>query len=188
MFPIRVPPTSLDKSVAAEIAKHTDCRFEEIASFLKWGADEHLLIAAAALYWVTSRKGTATQRTTGNHLLALSLVTSGIPHLLKPAFNQRRPDRMTIRGHLKGVPLSGRANDAFPSGHAVHMGALASAACDFSKPAKTIAWTSAIGLSLSRIGLMAHWTSDVVIGFATGFTLDRILRRFTGYPGERENG
>lgn len=188
MFPIRVPPTNLDKSVAAGIAQRTDADFEETASFLTWGADEHLLIAAAALYWVASRKGTATQRTTGNHLLALSFVTGAIPHVLKHAFDQRRPDRMTIRGHLRGVPLSGRANDAFPSGHAVHMGALASAACDFSNPAKTIAWTSAIGLSLSRIALMAHWTSDVVIGFVTGFTLDRIVRRFTGYPSERENG
>lgn len=188
MFPIRVPPTNLDKSVAAGIAQRTDADFEEIASFLTWGADEHLLIAAAALYWVASRKGTATQRTIGNHLLALSFVTGAIPHVPKYAFDQRRPDRMTIRGHLRGVPLSGRANDAFPSGHAVHMGALASAACDFPKPAKTIAWTSAISLSLSRIALMAHWTSDVVIGFATGFTLDRIVRRFTGYPSERENG
>ena len=34
---------------------------------------------------------------------------------------------MTLIGHINGVPVSGKSRDAFPSGHAVHIGALASA-------------------------------------------------------------
>lgn len=185
MFPIRVRPSQFDSTVAAEVARRTDPPLEEAASFLTWGADEHLLIATAAAFWVMSRRGPAAQRTLGTHLLALSVSAGILPHFLKHAFNQRRPDRLTVEGHLRGVPISGRANDAFPSGHAVHMGALASAACDFPQPARTLAWASAIGLSLSRIALLAHWTSDVVVGFAGGFALDRLLRRLTGYPGSR---
>lgn len=188
MFPIRVPPTDIDQALADAVARHTRPPIEEVSSAVTWGADEHLLIAAAAIYWIASRSGPRRRRTTGNHLLALSVASGVIPHLLKHLFNQRRPDRLTAIAHMHGVPLSGKAEDAFPSGHAVHMGALASAACDFSQPAKTLGWTTSLGLSLTRIGILAHWTSDVVVGFVGGFALDRLLRRLTGYPGAGGDG
>jgi hypothetical protein len=47
---------------------------------------------------------------------------------LETAFGQTRPDRRTVIGHARGIPFSGKREDAFPSGHALHMGALASAA------------------------------------------------------------
>jgi membrane-associated phospholipid phosphatase len=183
MFPIRVPPTDLDQSLADAVARNTRPPIEEVSSALTWGADEHLLVAAAAIYWIASRSGSLRRRARGKHLLALSVASGVAPHLMKHLFNQRRPDRVTAIGHLHGVPLSGKAEDAFPSGHAVHMGALASAACDFSQPAKIVAWTASIGLSVTRIGILAHWTSDVIVGFVGGFAIDRLLRRLTGYPG-----
>lgn len=183
MFPIRVPPTDIDQSLADAVARNTRAPIEGVSSAITWGADEHLLVAAAAIYWLASRSGPRQRRTTGNHLLALSVASGVAPHLLKHLFNQRRPDRLTAIGHLHGVPLSGNADDAFPSGHAVHMGALASAACDFPQPAKIVTWAASIGLSVTRIGILAHWTSDVVVGFVGGFAIDRLLRRLTCYPG-----
>ena len=47
---------------------------------------------------------------------------------MKRFIDQERPDRLTIKGHLRGIPLSGKSEDAFPSGHALHVGGLASAA------------------------------------------------------------
>jgi membrane-associated phospholipid phosphatase len=188
MFPIHVSPLPLDQSIAASVAHRTNPASEELASFLTWGADEHLLIAGAAAFWFLSRSGSQRDRTAGTHLLTLAFVSGVAPHLTKRLFNQRRPDRLTAIGHVRGVPISGRANDAFPSGHAVHMGALASAACEFPPKAKNVAWTAAVGLSLTRIAILAHWTSDVMIGFVSGFMLDRLLRRLTGYPGGREGG
>ncbi|MDB5621159.1 MAG: hypothetical protein JWQ24_5397, partial [Tardiphaga sp.] len=44
-----------------------------------------------------------------------------------------------------------------------------------------LAWTAAIGLSLTRIVVLAHWTSDVIVGFAGGFIVERFLRILTGY-------
>jgi undecaprenyl-diphosphatase len=35
---------------------------------------------------------------------------------MKTTIDQTRPDRLTVRGHWRGVLLSGRARDAFPSG------------------------------------------------------------------------
>jgi hypothetical protein len=51
----------------------------------------------------------------------LAGASAAVPHFAKRVFNQIRPDRLTMYGHWRGVPLSGKARDAFPSGHAVHM-------------------------------------------------------------------
>ncbi|WP_349509785.1 MULTISPECIES: phosphatase PAP2 family protein [Bradyrhizobium] len=40
----------------------------------------------------------------------------------------------------------------------------------------------AVGLSLSRVVILTHWASDVVIGFALGAMVERIVRLWTGYP------
>jgi undecaprenyl-diphosphatase len=87
-----------------------------------------------------------------------------------------------VIGHVHGVSFSGRREDAFPSGHALHMGALASAAGALpAGPRRTIR-ALAVGLSLTRIVVLAHWASDVVAGFALGTILERLLRSWTGYP------
>ncbi|WP_349629138.1 phosphatase PAP2 family protein [Bradyrhizobium sp. USDA 3458] len=39
----------------------------------------------------------------------------------------------------------------------------------------------AVGLSLTRIAILAHWASDVVAGFALGAILERVLRLWTDY-------
>jgi undecaprenyl-diphosphatase len=183
MRPVTVPPATYDREIASAVAQHTNPAFEQAAQALTWGADEHILIAAAAAFWLFTRRDTPQIRTASTHLLATSVITGILPHALKHAFNQRRPDRLTAIGHLHGVPISGRPNDAFPSGHAVHMGALAGAASAFPKPYRELTWSAAIGLSLTRIAVLAHWSSDVVAGFVGGFLIERLVRRWTGYGG-----
>lgn len=185
MLPIRVQPASFDRDIAKTIDDHTDRVDENIAQALTWAGDEHILIAAAFGLWLISRGSSPRFRTAANQLLAAAAVTGAVPHLAKHAFNQRRPDRLTVIGHLHGVPIQGRANDAFPSGHAMHMGALASAASEFPRPLKAATWTATIGISLTRIFTLAHWTSDVIVGFASGFVIERALRRLTGYGREK---
>jgi hypothetical protein len=68
------------------------------------------------------------------------------------------------------------SDDAFPSGHAMHMGALAGAASAFVSPYRQTAWAAAIGISVTRVLVLAHWTSDVAVGFAGGFAIERLLR------------
>ncbi|MCC8954896.1 phosphatase PAP2 family protein, partial [Bradyrhizobium sp. Pear77] len=46
----------------------------------------------------------------------------------------------------------------------------------------------AVGLSLTRIAVLAHWASDVIAGFALGAGLERLLRLWTGYPGDDPRG
>jgi hypothetical protein len=181
-LPINVRPTGPDVAIARAVARETEPAPEEIARALTWGADEKVLLVLAAVGWLASRgRGEPLQRA-GNHALLVSVAASLLPHVLKTAFNQTRPDRMTIRGHLHGVSFSGKPEDAFPSGHAVHMGALASAAGTLPPGSRRAIQTLAVGLSLTRIVVLAHWASDVVAGFALGAVLERLLRLWTGYP------
>ncbi|MBR0821557.1 phosphatase PAP2 family protein [Bradyrhizobium liaoningense] len=173
---VTVKPTRIDVAIANEIADHTNVELEEIAEALTWGADEHVLLALAASGWLYGRLQPAEERRAANHILAVSLMTAILPHLLKSAFDQVRPDRLTVRGHRRGVPFSGRSRDAFPSGHAMHMGALASAAGLLPPARRRLVRSIAVSLSLTRVALLAHWASDVVVGFTLGIVIERLLR------------
>jgi undecaprenyl-diphosphatase len=110
---------------------------------------------------------------TSSHLLAVAIATAALPHLIKAEVNQERPDRSAIIGHWRGIPFSGRASDAFPSGHALHMGAIASAATLFPRKTRHAIWAVAGVVTATRIVLLAHWFTDVVAGLALGFAVER---------------
>jgi undecaprenyl-diphosphatase len=131
--------TVLDKWIAGRVADHTREPAEAFSQVLTWGGDEHVICAALAAFWVYSQYTRRHERV-ATHLVAVCIASAGIPHVLKRAFNQRRPDRMTLFGHLRGIPLSGRADDAFPSGHAVHIGPLMSAASQLPPKTRRLIW------------------------------------------------
>jgi hypothetical protein len=133
---VTVRPTNTDISIARAVAAHTNPRAEKIAEGLTWGADEHILCALAAGWWIYTRDRSENQRRAANHILITTLVSSALPHLLKNVFDQERPDRLTVRG-----------------------GALV----------------------LTRVVLLAHWASDVVVGLLVGTCVERMLRPVTGY-------
>lgn len=178
----RIRPTSIDRRIAQQIAARARPLPEEIEKTLTWGADEHLLLGCAAAAWIVATAFRSPLRPAAGHLLIVAVATAAAPHVLKTTFDQVRPDRVTVKGHLHGIPLSGDSLDAFPSGHAVHMGALASAATVLPPRYKIPIWSVALGLSATRIAILAHWVSDVVAGFAIGIVVERIVRRFTEYP------
>jgi membrane-associated phospholipid phosphatase len=178
---ITVPPTAADIAIAKTIASRTTPPTEEVAGFLTWGADEHVLSALAATWWLYTRGENIHKRRAADHVLLTTVVAIVLPHLFKAVFDQERPDRLTVRGHRHGVPISGNALDAFPSGHALHVGALASAASCLPKRQRNLVWLAGAGLVATRIVLLAHWTSDVLAGLAIGAATERLLRRFTGF-------
>jgi membrane-associated phospholipid phosphatase len=181
-LPITVRPTKADVVIARAIARATASAPEEIARVLTWGADEKVLLVLAAAGWLASRGRGESQRRAGNHALLITVAATLLPHGLKVLFDQTRPDRRTVIGHVHGISFSGKREDAFPSGHALHMGALASAAGALPAGPRRAIRALAVGLSLTRILVLAHWASDVVAGFALGAVLERLLRLWTGYP------
>jgi membrane-associated phospholipid phosphatase len=180
-----VRPTAADIEIANSIAAHTDVPAEHAAGALTWAADEHILMVLAVGWWAYSRGQQPRQRTAADHVLITTLVTAALPHLLKTVFDQRRPDRLTVRGHWRGIPLSGNSMDAFPSGHALHIGALASAASELPRKERNFIWAIGTGLVATRVLLLAHWASDVVAGLAIGLLTERLVRRWTGYGQSR---
>jgi membrane-associated phospholipid phosphatase len=177
LFTVR--PTRVDEEVAGAVAAHTDRRFEDVARVVTWGADEHVLIAAAAAAWLLTRDSNEQTRRLGTHFLACTLAAALVPHILKAFVDQERPDRLTVQGHLRGIPFSGKENDAFPSGHALHVGALASAATLLPPGIRGAIWTAGAILAATRVVLLAHWVSDVFAGLGLGALLERGIRLFT---------
>jgi membrane-associated phospholipid phosphatase len=177
----RVRPTRADIHIANAVSEYTNPKAETAAKVLTWGADEHLLCALAAGWWLYCRSRGPRARRNSDHILLTTVAASVIPHVLKTIFDQERPDRLTIHGHQHGVPFSGKPYDAFPSGHAIHVGALASAATVLPSAIRNLVWSLGTGLVLTRVILLAHWMSDVVIGLAIGALTERLLRFWTGY-------
>ncbi|MGY3696109.1 membrane-associated phospholipid phosphatase [Bradyrhizobium sp. USDA 3240] len=182
IFPITVRPTAADAAIARVISRNTAPAPEAIARGLTWGADEKVLLVLAAAGWIASRGHDTSLQRAGNHALLVTIAASLLPHGLKLLFNQTRPDRLTVVGHAHGISVSGNREDAFPSGHALHMGALASAAGTLPAGARRATQAVAVALSVTRVLVLAHWSSDVVAGFALGAVLERLLRFWTGYP------
>jgi membrane-associated phospholipid phosphatase len=170
------------RPIARAVARNTDPRTEWVARGLTWGADEKLLLALASIAWLATRAKGEPLRRAGNHALLVTVAASLLPHAMKSLVEQVRPDRRTVLGHVHGVSFSGKRDDAFPSGHALHMGALASAANTMPAAPRRAAYAAAIGLSLTRILVLAHWASDVLAGFLLGALLEQMLRLWTGYP------
>ncbi|MGZ3699609.1 MAG: phosphatase PAP2 family protein [Bdellovibrionota bacterium] len=181
-FPITVRPTKVDVAVARIIARDTGPALEKVARVLTWGADEKVLLVLAAAGWLASRGRGEPLRRAGNHAVLVAVAASLLPHGMKLLFDQTRPDRRTVLGHAHGISFSGRREDAFPSGHALHMGALASATGPLPAGPRRAIRMFAVGLSLTGVVVLAHWVSDVVAGFSLGAMLERLLRLWTGYP------
>jgi undecaprenyl-diphosphatase len=180
--PFTVRPTNADVAIARTIARDTAPVPEEVARAVTWGADEKVLLVLAAMGWLASRGCDEPVRRAGNHTLLVTIAASLAPHAMKTLFDQTRPDRRTVVGHVHGISFSGKRDDSFPSGHALHMGALASAAGALPAGPRRAIRALAVGLSLTRVVVLAHWASDVLAGFALGAVLERLLRVWTGYP------
>ena len=183
-LPVTIRPTRTDVAIAHAVARSTRRAPERIARGLTWGGDEKILLVLAAAGWIASRGGSESLRRAGDHALLVTVAASLLPHAMKSLFDQTRPDRRTVLGHVHGVSFSGKRDDAFPSGHALHMGALASAAGTLPARPRRAIRTLAVVLSLTRVAVLAHWASDVVAGFVLGAVLERLLRPWTGYPAE----
>jgi membrane-associated phospholipid phosphatase len=179
---VNVRPTKPDVLIARTVARNTNHSAEVISRGLTWGADEKILLLLATAGWVATRGRSQQLQRAGNHALLVAVTASLIPHGMKSIFDQTRPDRKTVLGHVHGVSFSGKRDDSFPSGHALHMGALASAAGTLPPLPRRAIRTLAVGLTLTRIVVLAHWASDVAAGFALGALSERLLRFWTGYP------
>jgi undecaprenyl-diphosphatase len=123
---------------------------------------------------LVSRFGDTNDRENADYLVLNVIASAVLPHLFKGVVDQQRPDRR-VHGFRDGIPKSGNAYDAFPSGHAVHVGALASAASRLFPRWRWLAWSAGLAVASTRVALLAHWLSDVLVGLTIGALLERGL-------------
>jgi undecaprenyl-diphosphatase len=173
-------PTPADIALARVISRHVTQTIERPSQTLTLLADERFLLLAAGGIWLAARLGDGTQRRHANHLALSVLATSLLPHLMKGMVAQERPDRAVVHGFRHGIPRSGNAYDAFPSGHAVHVGAIASALSWMHPRWTPIVWSVGGLIAATRVVLLAHWLSDVLVGLATGVAIERTIRLLSG--------
>ena len=178
--PISLPPSRADLAIAKACARHVTPRIERTLQTLTWAADEKVLLAGTAAFWVATRTARCqeTTRRRADHMLAGAVVASALPHLLKLIVRRRRPDRTIVHRRRHGIPLSGKPYDSFPSGHAMHLGALARDLHALSAPGlRPLLWPTLTALAASRVLLLAHYPSDVLGGLALGAAIDGALAR-----------
>jgi undecaprenyl-diphosphatase len=147
---------------------------------MTWAADEKLLIAVVGIAWLGARllDDDANRRRRADHLMLATVASAALPHLLKYAVRRERPDRRVVGWLRHGVPYSGKPYDSFPSGHAVHLGAIAAALSRWApSPWRAMLWPAAAGLAATRLVLLAHWLTDVAAGLAIGAGLEAVLPR-----------
>jgi undecaprenyl-diphosphatase len=170
---VTIGPTKLDCGVAKIVEVHATPALERPLELLTYAADEHVLYAVALGFWLVSRSASPRQRQAAGYLALNVAISAVLPHVLKTLVDQQRPDRR-VHGRRHGVPVSGNAEDAFPSGHAVHVGAVASALSRYYPRWTRLNWSVGGALAATRVVLLAHWTTDVLAGLALGVAIERI--------------
>src|SRR3954470_17753530 len=137
----QLQPTQADRWVANRIVDHATPVVERYAKVLTLAADERPLVAISAAIWVMSRLSTSKEsRKAADQLAANILVTSILPHILKRSIARERPDRRVVHGARSGIPRSGHPEHAFPSGHAMHVGAFAASCSRFFPRLRPLVW------------------------------------------------
>jgi membrane-associated phospholipid phosphatase len=171
-----VPETKLDRRIAAEIERWASPSVEEPAKIVTLAADERLLLTLAGAIWLMSRASMSQRkRRQANYLVANVIVTNILSRILKGLFAQKRPDRTMVHGRRRGIPRSGETYGAFPSGHAMYIGAISSVLGRFFPKAAPLIWSAGGSLAATRLLLLAHWMTDVVVGLVSGVAIERLL-------------
>lgn len=179
---VTFPPLRVDLAISRSCARAATPARERSLQVITWLADEKILLGVVGLFWLNAqlRSQKHEVRHEANRML-LSVATAGLlPHLFKYLVTRKRPDRALVHGPRHGIPRSGDAWDSFPSGHALHLGAIAGPLSRLvSKRLRPYVWAGLLGLASTRIMLLAHYASDVVAGLVLGAGLGEAVRKIT---------
>jgi membrane-associated phospholipid phosphatase len=176
--PIKLRPFATDLAVSHACRRIANPTLEQPLRVITWLADEKIMVAAAAVFWAATRASPSRPlRREADQMLCSLLIAGVVPHLCKYLVRRERPNRALVRRFDTRVPRLGDAWDSFPSGHAVHLSAVAASARRL-VPRRW--WPTLIGalgaLAASRIVLLAHYPSDVVAGWGIGALINKAVR------------
>jgi membrane-associated phospholipid phosphatase len=177
--PLHLRPLESDLKIARACAHVATPTIERSLNWVSSLADERAMLVIAAAIWLAYCKR-GEDREEADTMLASLLVAGVLPDLFKLLVRRRRPDR-TIRGPRNGIPYSGDAWDSFPSGHAIHLGAMAPSAARLApKSLRQFVWPTMFCLASTRILILAHYPSDVAAGLGIGLATNKAVRAALG--------
>jgi membrane-associated phospholipid phosphatase len=171
--PLHLRPFESDLKIARACAHVATPTIERRLNWVSSLADERAMLVIAAAGWLASRYcKRGEDREEADTMLASVLVAGVLPDLFKFLVRRRRPDR-TIKGRRNGIPYSGDAWDSFPSGHAIHLGAMAPSAA---RLVPRLVWPTVLCLASTRIVILAHYPSDVAAGLGIGLATNKAVK------------
>jgi membrane-associated phospholipid phosphatase len=175
-----LPPSRRDVAISKRCVRAATPARERSLRVMTWLADEKILLGAVGLIWLNARlrpHDEEVRREVDRMLLGI-VIAGMVPHVFKHFVNRKRPDRTLVRSPRHGIPRSGDAWDSFPSGHALHLGAIAGPLARLAPgPVKPLVWIGLLGLASTRIMLLAHYASDVGAGLIIGAGLGKAVRK-----------
>jgi membrane-associated phospholipid phosphatase len=177
---VTLPPSRLDVAISKRCVRAATPARERSLRVMTWLADETILLGAVGLVWLNARLRSHDEevRREADRMLLGIVIAGVVPHVFKHFVNRKRPDRTLVRGPRHGIPRSGDAWDSFPSGHALHLGAIAGPLARLAPgPVKPLVWIGLLGLASTRIMLLAHYASDVAAGLIIGAGLGKAVRK-----------
>jgi len=173
----------LDTDISNLAARHTNPTIQQFTRAATWAAADKVLGTVIAAAWCLSRFGDRRQRGIADHLALTTVAAMSVPKMIKKVVDRKRPDRCVVGHDRRGVGTSGNALSSFPSGHSVHVAAIASALGRAYPEKKRALWAAGGLLAATRIAVLAHWPSDVAVGLALGVALERGVWLLSGDVG-----
>jgi membrane-associated phospholipid phosphatase len=175
--PIKLRAFAADLAISRACLRAASPAVERPLRVVTWLADERILLGAATVFWSATRlSGSRALRREADQMLCSVLIAGMVPHLCKYLVRRERPNRVLVRRHDARVPRLGNAWDSFPSGHAMHLSAIAGSAQRLAPRRWRRALWSVLGaLAATRVMLLAHYTSDVVAGWSIGVLINKAV-------------
>jgi membrane-associated phospholipid phosphatase len=176
---IVLPPTATDRAIARVCERHASPPLERAVGIVSWLADEKAVLAAAGAFWLATRFSAESARREADRMLCGVMLAGAVPHIGKFLVDRERPNRTIGRASRNGIPRLGNAWDSFPSGHAVHLGAMAGSVARLAPPQwRPWLWSGFGALAATRVMLLAHYPTDVLAGWGIGIALNNAVGAF----------
>jgi undecaprenyl-diphosphatase len=122
---VSLPPTRIDLAVSKTCARTASPRLERALQIVTCLADEKVVLGGTVLFWLYSWVKIGQRTKQADDLLVSATLAGALPQLLKHMANRERPDRVVPYKRGRGIPRSRHPRQSFPSGHALHLGAIA---------------------------------------------------------------
>jgi membrane-associated phospholipid phosphatase len=155
-----LPPTRMDVAAAQAASWIAWPGEERTLRAATWLADEKLMLSAVVVSWLWPRSQLSSddiKREADRILLSVG-IAGLLPEMFKRLVNRMRPDRTLVHGPRRGIPRLGNALDSFPSGAALHVGAIAGPLLRLTPRRGRSAVLAGLGaLAATRVFLLAHY-------------------------------